>query len=89
MGVQRAAQRSLQPGPLVRAAPNDMVSASGRGGQRIFVAPSLGLVVVRLGENPVVRSQGVQAEEADGTQSKLDNQLWEKLMAAIQPKSGR
>jgi hypothetical protein len=52
------------------------------------VVPSLGLVVVRLGENPSVRLRGVQAAEADGTQSKFDNQLWEKLMTAIRPKSG-
>ncbi|MGV2334687.1 MAG UNVERIFIED_CONTAM: hypothetical protein LVR18_11440 [Planctomycetaceae bacterium] len=66
-----------------------MVSASGRGGQRIFVVPSLGLVVVRLGENPSVRLRGVQAAEADGTQSKFDNQLWGKLMAAIRPNPER
>jgi hypothetical protein len=53
------------------------------------VVPSLGLVVVRLGENPSVRLRGVQAVEADGTQSKFDNQLREKLMAAIQPNPGR
>lgn len=89
VGVQRAAQRSLQPGPLVPAAPKDMVCANGRGGQRIFVVPSLGLVVVRLGENPAVRLGGLQAAEPDGTQSKFDQQLWEKLMAAIQPNPER
>ncbi len=80
-------QRGILPGALVPNAPQDMVSANGRGGQRIFVVPSLGLVVVRLGENPALGVRGVAAAEADGTQGKFDNQLWNKLMAAIQPKS--
>jgi hypothetical protein len=80
-------QRGILPGALVPNAPKDMVSANGRGGQRIFVVPSLGLVVVRLGENPALGVRGVPAAEADGTQGKFDNQLWKKLMVAIQPKS--
>jgi hypothetical protein len=49
------------------------------------VVPSLGLVVMRLGENPRGRLRGVQAAEADRTQLKFDNQLWQKMMVAIQP----
>jgi hypothetical protein len=64
VGAQRAAQRSALPSPLVPAAPQDMVSANGGGGQRIYVVPSPGLVV-RLGKNPAVRLRGVQAAEAD------------------------
>lgn len=39
-------------GPLTPNAPDDMVAAMGKNGQLINVVPSLGLVVVRMGENP-------------------------------------
>jgi len=80
-------QRGTLLGPLVPDAPKDMVSANGKGGQRIFVVPSLGLVVVRLGDNPLDGLQALRTLDSDGTQTKFDNQLWGKLMLAM-PKRG-
>ena len=76
-------QRKALPGPLVPDAPKDMICANGKGGQRIYVVPSLGLVVVRLGDNPADGLQAVRSLGSDGTQSKFDNQLWGKLMLAL------
>ena len=52
---------------LVPAAPGDMYAASGWLARKLFVVPSLGLVVVRLGDAP----------DTDFTQ-----RIWELLMAA-------
>ena len=40
------------PGKICPNAPNDMYAGLGKNGQYVCVAPSLGLVVVRMGENP-------------------------------------
>ncbi len=80
-------QRRALPGPIVPDAPKDMVCANGKGGQRIYVVPSLGLVVVRLGDRPVDVDAPLRNLNSDGTQSRFDNQLWHRLMLAL-PKSG-
>jgi hypothetical protein len=64
-----------------------MVSANGKGGQRIYIAASLGLVVVRLGDTPTTGHPGPRKFQSDGTQSNFDEQLWSKLMLAIEPPS--
>jgi len=76
-------QRIVVPGPLVPSAPPDMVSANGKGGQRIYVVPSLRLVVIRLGDNPAIRNITPRDTTSDGTQSKFDEQLWSKLIPAM------
>lgn len=76
-------QRGAIPGHLVPSAPKDMVSANGKGGQRIFIVPSLRMVVIRLGDTPVMSNFSPRELATDGTQSKFDEQLWSKLMLAI------
>ncbi|MBI2760616.1 MAG: serine hydrolase [Chloroflexi bacterium] len=75
-------ERFLLPGPASRGgdgsfipdAPADMVCALGAGDKKIYVVPSLNLVVARHGD-----AAGMDRTEAV---SSFDNQLWQKLMAA-------
>jgi CubicO group peptidase (beta-lactamase class C family) len=62
------------PGPLVPAAPADMIAALGKNDQKIYVVPSLGLVVVRQGNSAGPRTLAV---------SSFDNELWTKIMAVF------
>jgi hypothetical protein len=64
---------TVRPGPLVPAAPPDLVAAMGANDNRIYVVPSLGLVVVR---------QGRAALERTAARSPFDNELWQRLMRA-------
>ncbi len=58
-------------GPMAPAAPSDMVAALGKNDQKIYVVPSLDMVVVRQGE---------ASGDSPLALSSFDNQLWEKLM---------
>lgn len=60
-------------GPLIPSAPADVVAALGAFDQKIYVARSEKLVVIRQGK---AASQGTQAL------SDFDDQLWKRLMAA-------
>ena len=60
-----------RPGPLLHAAPDDLVAGLGAGGQKLYVVPSRGLVVVRLGDAP------------GGGRTGFDNDLWTALAAAL------
>ncbi|CAN5494202.1 serine hydrolase [soil metagenome] len=66
-GWRRGPNGALQPGPFVASAPDDMVGAFGRDGQRIYVVRSADLVVVRQGEPPG---------------GDFDTELWRRLQAA-------
>jgi len=59
---------------LAPAAPRDMAAAQGLLGRKVFVVPSLGLVVVRLGDAP---------------DDDFNRRFWELLMAAAPSKRGR
>ena len=59
-----------RPGPLIPAAPDDLVAAQGALNRKCYVAPSLGLVVTRLGDNP----------PAGGS---FNQELWTRLMKAV------
>ncbi|HEX8330847.1 MAG TPA: serine hydrolase [Hymenobacter sp.] len=61
-------------GSVVPTAPADMIAALGKNDQKIYVVPSLGLVVVRQG-----RSAGASRLAA----SSFDNDLWSKIMAVF------
>ncbi len=61
-------------GPLIPAAASDLYAALGKDDQKIHVVPSLGLVVVRMGD---------AADSSKLAPSAFDNALWEKLSAAM------
>jgi len=65
---------SRSSGPLVPDAPADLVAALGRDDQKIYVCPSLDLVVTRIGDKG-------SAQSADAL-SDFDNELWRRLTAA-------
>lgn len=58
-------------GEIVPAAPADMYMAAGKNDQRIYVVPSMDIVVVR---------QGNEAYTSQLALSAFDNELWELLM---------
>ncbi len=58
-------------GPLIPAAPRDLFAALGALGRKCYVAPSLGLVVTRLGDSPEVIGK-----------PRFDNEFWRLLMEA-------
>ena len=62
------------PGPLIPTAPPDLLAALGKNDQKIYVVPSLGLVVVRQGQ-----SAGASRLAA----SSFDNELWTRIMAVF------
>jgi CubicO group peptidase (beta-lactamase class C family) len=55
------------PGPLIPGAPADLVAALGAGDRKLYVVPSLGLVVTRLG---------------DATGPGFDKEFWQALQGA-------
>lgn len=61
-------------GALVPNAPADLYAALGKNDQKIYVVPSLGLVVVRMGE---------AAGNSHLALSSFDNELWGKLKTVI------
>jgi CubicO group peptidase (beta-lactamase class C family) len=68
--------QTVYDGPLVPDAPADMYSAMGASDQRIYVIPSLNMVVIRMGD----------ASDPDNPSfavSGFDNDLWEKINAVI------
>ncbi len=58
-------------GKLIPEAPDDLIAALGKNDQKIYVVPSMGLVIVRQGERA-----GTIAPAA----SSFDNQLWQRIM---------
>ena len=59
-----------RPGPLIPAAPDDLVAAQGALNRKCYVVPSLGLVVTRLGDNPPAAG-------------KFNQEFWTRLMKAV------
>lgn len=61
-------------GKLIPNAPDDTYAALGKNDQKIYVAPSKKLVIVRMGNS---------AESTNFALSSFDNELWEKINALI------
>jgi CubicO group peptidase (beta-lactamase class C family) len=64
----------LYQGKLIPNAPDDLFAGLGAFDQKLYVVPSQGLVIVRLGDS-------ADADELGPTT--FDNNLWEKLNALI------
>ena len=58
---------------LIPSAPSDLICFMGYNTQRIYVCPSLNIVVVRQGDE--------ESEGATAAKSEFDEQLWNALMA--------
>lgn len=59
-------------GPLVPTAPMDMFAALGKNDQKIYIVPSMNMVVVRIGED---------AGDNNFAASSYDTKIWEKISA--------
>jgi CubicO group peptidase (beta-lactamase class C family) len=66
-----------QQGSLVPSAPSDMVAALGKGDKKIYIVPSLELVVVRHGDEADVAQGNPLAVSA------FDEQWWQRLKLAF------
>jgi len=71
-------RQPMADGPFNSAAPADLFCALGAGDQKIYVCPSLDLVVAR---------QGTAAAEPGAARSSFDRDLWAMLMAAAPARS--
>jgi CubicO group peptidase (beta-lactamase class C family) len=67
-------QQTTFPGPIVPSAPADLIAALGKNDQKIYVVPSLSLVVVRQGQSAGASHLAV---------SSFDTELWTKIMAVF------
>ncbi len=61
-------------GSLIPSGPPDMFMALGKNDQKIYVVPSLGMVVIRMGD---------AADDVNFALSNFDNDLWEQLALVI------
>lgn len=61
-------------GKLIPNAPNDTYAGLGKNDQKLYIVPSKGLVIVRMGED---------AGEDQAGPSSFDNDLWEKISALV------
>ena len=60
----------MRPGPLIPAAPDDLVAEHGALNRKCYVVPSLRLVVTRLGDDPPVKDR-------------FNQEFWTRLMRAV------
>lgn len=66
-------------GPLIPNAPADLIAGLGKNDQKIYVIPSMNMVVVRLGESSGLSMLAL---------SSFDNELWGLLKPVFQPQVG-
>jgi CubicO group peptidase (beta-lactamase class C family) len=67
-------------GPMFPAAPSDLAAALGKDDKKLYVIPSLDLVIVRLGERATI-----SGSDSPDAASSFDNAFWTRLMAARLP----
>jgi len=63
-------------GPIIPSAPSDLVAALGKGDKKIYVVPSLGVVVIRHGDEADITGNPFAV-------SAFDEQLWQRLKPAF------
>jgi CubicO group peptidase (beta-lactamase class C family) len=63
------------PGSIIPSGPNDMYMALGKNDQKIYVIPSMKMVVIRMGD---------AADDVNLALSDFDQTLWEKISALYQ-----
>jgi len=68
----------ITPGKMIPAAPADLAAAMGTSERRLYIVPSLGLVVARTGSTWKLDSEGNFVDSRD-----FDVRLWELLAAAM------
>lgn len=68
--------QTVYEGPLVPNAPADMYAAMGASDQRIYVIPSMNMVVIRMGD-------ASDPDNPNFALSGFDDDLWEKINAVI------
>lgn len=73
-------QNNLRPGSFIPTAPNDLVAARGDGDRRVYVVPSLNIVITRLGASAVFK-------DGKADYQFFDREFWRKLMKAARPSS--
>jgi hypothetical protein len=61
-------------GSLIPNAPADMYAALGKNDQKIYVVPSMKIVIIRMGED---------AGNTNLAMSSFDNELWGKLKVVM------
>lgn len=66
---------ALFPGKLIPNAPDDLIAGLGAFDQKLYVVPSKGLVIIRMGDS---------ANEDELGPTTFDNDLWEKINEVIE-----
>ncbi|KPM31587.1 Beta-lactamase [Croceitalea dokdonensis DOKDO 023] len=66
---------ALYPGKLIPSAPNDMYAGLGGNDQKLYIVPSLNMVIVRMGND---------ASDTNLGPSSFDDELWQRINLLIQ-----
>ena len=69
--TMRGTGHTRTPGWLIPSAPKDLVAALGALGRKLYVVPSLEIIVTRLGDAPEISGE-----------ERFDRGFWTRMMAA-------
>ncbi len=75
-GWQDWDHKGLKPGSFIPTAPDDLVAARGIGDHKLYVVPSLDLVVTRLGSTAKFQQEQPKVQF-------FDREFWRRLMTAV------